>query len=131
MLVQILAKHWRLAAVVAFAVILVVAWETSLIPHYVNDCTYQYETYTKKWASNHMVLVSWRHISEFIEHYDKIISALSGVAVAAFTGTLWWSTRKLWKAGLAQGAVAGVVGIRRGAISGNMKVQFQAARSIG
>jgi len=29
------------------------------------------------------------------------------------------------------GAVAGVVGIRRGAISGNMKVQFQAARSIG
>ena len=29
------------------------------------------------------------------------------------------------------GAVAGVVGIRRGAISGNMKVSFQAARSIG
>jgi len=29
------------------------------------------------------------------------------------------------------GAVAGVVGIRCGAISGNMKVSFQAARSIG
>ena len=29
------------------------------------------------------------------------------------------------------GAVAGVVGIRCGALSGNMKVQFQAARSIG
>ena len=51
---------------------------------------------------NHIVLVSWRHIAEFIEHYDKIIAALSGVAVAAFTGTLWWSTRKLWKAGLTQ-----------------------------
>ena len=32
---------------------------------------------------------------------------------------------------LSEGAVAGVVGIRCGALSGNMKVQFQAARSIG
>ena len=31
----------------------------------------------------------------------------------------------------AKGAVRKVVGIRRGAISGNMKVSFQAARSIG
>jgi hypothetical protein len=30
-----------------------------------------------------------------------------------------------------QGAARDVVGIRRGAISGNMKVSFQAARSIG
>ena len=30
-----------------------------------------------------------------------------------------------------RGAVRHVVGIRRGAISGNMKVSFQAARSIG
>ena len=29
------------------------------------------------------------------------------------------------------GAARDVVGIRRGAISGNMKVSFQAARSIG
>ena len=32
---------------------------------------------------------------------------------------------------IVEGAVAGVVGIRCGALSGNMKVQFQAARSIG
>jgi hypothetical protein len=95
--VQKLAKHWRLVAFAALAVIVFVAWETSLIPHYVNDCTYQYETYTKKCAPNHIVLVLWRHISEFIEHFDKIIGALSGVAVAAFTGTLWWSTRKMWR----------------------------------
>ena len=30
-----------------------------------------------------------------------------------------------------EGAARDVVGIRRGAISGNMKVSFQAARSIG
>ena len=30
-----------------------------------------------------------------------------------------------------RGAARDVVGIRRGAISGNMKVSFQAARSIG
>jgi hypothetical protein len=30
-----------------------------------------------------------------------------------------------------EGAVANVVGIRRGAISGNMRISFQAARSIG
>jgi hypothetical protein len=30
-----------------------------------------------------------------------------------------------------RGAVANVVGIRRGAISGNMSVSLQAARSIG
>ena len=34
-------------------------------------------------------------------------------------------------AGQSWGAVANVVGIRRGAISGNMSVSAQAARSIG
>jgi hypothetical protein len=43
------------------------------------------------------VLLVLGKIFEFIEHNDKIIGALTGVAVAAFTGTLWWSTRRLWR----------------------------------
>ena len=39
-----------------------------------------------------------RWIFELIEQNDKIIGALSSIAVAAFTGTLWWSTRRLWRA---------------------------------
>ncbi len=38
-----------------------------------------------------------RETAKFIEENDKIIVALSGAAVAAFTGTLWWSTKRLWK----------------------------------
>ena len=37
----------------------------------------------------------------------------------------------VWAADITHGGVREAVGIRRGAISGNMKVSFQAARSIG
>ena len=41
------------------------------------------------------------------------------------------STRRIEFGRFEDGAARDVVGIRRGAISGNMKVSFQAARSIG
>ena len=44
---------------------------------------------------------------------------------------LYGQTIKKTKATRAFGAVREVVGIGRGAFSGNMKVSFQAARSIG
>jgi hypothetical protein len=34
----------------------------------------------------------------FAEHYEKVITALTGLMVAVFTGTLWYSTLKLFKA---------------------------------
>jgi hypothetical protein len=86
-----------IAVVLGGLLILIAAWGTSALPHYVNDCTYDQEAHAKKCAPNHIVLVALRRISEFIEDYDKIIVALTGAAVAAFTGTLWWSTRKLWR----------------------------------
>jgi hypothetical protein len=43
----------------------------------------------------------------------------------------WWKGIAVVLTGISAGAVRDVVGIRRGAISGNMKVSFQAARSIG
>ena len=47
-----------------------------------------------------------------------------------FVGVAAWSDEAVL-AKVRQGAVRNVVGIRCGAISGNMKVSFQAARSIG
>lgn len=34
--------------------------------------------------------------ASFIENHEALFTVASGAAVAAFTGTLWWSTRKLW-----------------------------------
>lgn len=36
-------------------------------------------------------------IGRFVEENSNLITALSGTAVAAFTGVLWWSTDKLWR----------------------------------
>lgn len=90
-------KHWLIVLLVVVVLLVLAAWVTSLIPHYVNDCTYQYETYVKECAPKHLLLFIRGKTFELIEHNDKIIAALSGIAVAAFTGTLWWSTRKLWR----------------------------------
>jgi hypothetical protein len=65
------------------AISLVEAWE---IGHCVN-CG----------ALPNSILFFLGKIGEIIEQSDKVITALSGLAVAAFTGTLWWSTRKLWR----------------------------------
>jgi hypothetical protein len=51
----------------------------------------------KTLAPKHLVLFILGKTFELIEHNDKIIVALSGIAVAAFTGTLWWSTKGLWR----------------------------------
>jgi hypothetical protein len=93
----LMRKYWLATLLVGMIFLLTVAWATSIIPHHVNDCTYNYETYAEKCVPKHTLLFALRNIFEFIEHNDKIIGALSGIAVAAFTGTLWWSTRKLWR----------------------------------
>jgi hypothetical protein len=50
---------------------------------------------------------------------ERILRSESAMLCAVVRSTTW------------KGAVANVVGIRRGAISGNMSVSAQAARSIG
>ena len=63
-----------------------------------------------------------------IEAKTWLFLVLSGLA----TGASWLCYFRALKLGDAsRGAVANVVGIRRGAISGNMIVSAQAARSIG
>lgn len=91
-------KHWLIALTVVAVLLFVGAWEASFIPHYVNECTYSYETYVKECAPKNVFLFLLRETKELIEHNDKVIGALSGAAVAAFTGTLWWSTRGLFRA---------------------------------
>ena len=49
--------------------------------------------------------------------------------VVSDDGMGWWIDIESYN--IAQGAVRKAVGIRCGAFSGNMKVSFQAARSIG
>lgn len=33
----------------------------------------------------------------YLDHHAEAITAICTIFVAAFTGTLWWSTRKLWR----------------------------------
>ena len=41
-------------------------------------------------------------LGPFFEHNRDAFAAFSTVLIAAFTGTLWWSTEKLWRAGEGQ-----------------------------
>jgi hypothetical protein len=61
-----------------------------------NDCTFFNGPVTS------IAIVFFR----FLHTYEHELIAGFTIALAAFTGTLWWSTRKLWKAGEEQIAVA-------------------------
>ena len=65
--------------------------------------------------------------------FSFVAPALSGYPPDPAPPTRTCKSMTSWRPALLAwwGAVAGVVGIRCGALSGNMKVQFQAARSIG
>ena len=65
--------------------------------------------------------ILWR--GENREHYDAMLLSI-GISVGANDIVDWLSVKDV-------GAVRNVVEIRCGAFSGNMKVSFQAARSIG
>jgi hypothetical protein len=91
-------QYWFVLLTVVVAGAAYGAWETSLIPHHVEHCTYQYETYKKECAPHNTILVALIETREFIEKNEKIFTVLTTVFIAAFTGTLWWSTRRLWRA---------------------------------
>jgi len=64
------------------------------------------------WASlsNPAVLPGVRAVvlnfGEWIDAHHAALTLLATLFIAAFTGTLWWSTRQLWKAGERQIALA-------------------------
>lgn len=64
------------------------------------------------WASlsNPAVLPGLRgavlNFGEWVETHHGALTLLATLFIAAFTGTLWWSTRQLWKAGEQQIALA-------------------------
>lgn len=64
------------------------------------------------WASlsNPAVLPGLRgavlNFGEWVETHPGALTLLATLFIAAFTGTLWWSTRRLWKAGEQQIALA-------------------------
>ena len=46
------------------------------------------------------------NFGEWVEAHHGALTLLATLVIAAFTGTLWWSTRQLWKAGQQQIALA-------------------------
>ena len=42
------------------------------------------------------------NFGEWVEAHHGALTLLATLFIAAFTGTLWWSTRQLWKAGAHQ-----------------------------
>ena len=46
------------------------------------------------------------NFGEWVEAHHGALTLLATLFIAAFTGTLWWSTRQLWKAGAQQIALA-------------------------
>lgn len=42
------------------------------------------------------ILISLRWIAHVAHKYDGLIAAVFTIVLAVFTGTLWWSTDKLW-----------------------------------
>ena len=65
------------------------------------------------------------------KQFEFVRSVLPGVTCVERADDISSETECLLSYNTGEGAVANVVGIRRGAISGNMMISFQAARSIG
>jgi len=54
----------------------------------------------------HGLRASASNFGEWVETHHGALTLLATLFIAAFTGTLWWSTRQLWKAGEQQIALA-------------------------
>jgi hypothetical protein len=72
----------------------------------INVCEKDYYTGHKHCPSYDVLRGVLFLIGSLADRYAGLIAALAGIAVAAFTGTLWWSTKRLWEASEAQLAAA-------------------------
>ena len=79
------------------------SYETSVLPQGAADHCKQSDGSGKEQCTGYdLVLVLLRQFVEGIEPYGEALTALSGVAVAFFTATMWWTTRRMWKANILQ-----------------------------
>ena len=89
-------RPWK-ALLLGAAVLLIVAWESSEIPHYANECNYD-EAGQKYCTGYHIALyVPWK-LAEFFDSHNGTFSALFAAAVAWFTWRLWKTTKGMLKA---------------------------------
>ncbi len=84
-------KHWRPLALSLAGVALVGV--AVLYPRYGEVCTTSKQTGNRHCATYHVALVPIIELADFIENHDAAIVALGTLAIAAFTCTLWWTTR--------------------------------------
>jgi hypothetical protein len=52
------------------------------------------------------IITAFVILGEFLERHDGAITAIATIAIAAFTGTLWYATKKMMEGGESQMAIA-------------------------
>lgn len=75
--------------------IVIAAWESSVIPHYVTECAKSAETGQQQCASYYTAFyIPWQ-IAKFVDDHSGTFSAIFAAAVAGFTWRLYVSTTDL------------------------------------
>ena len=98
-------KEWELWTSLAFLPFLL--WGMALLTGYrPQECEEAGKSCQTLQEPVSLLLYPFFWVANWIDGHDKIVVGLSGIAVAAFTFTLWRSTRALWKAGDAQGVTS-------------------------
>src|ERR1700722_17233640 len=95
--------RWQNAIFMGVVLLLIAAWESSAIPHYVSECPYQYETFEKHCTDINAVLFSLGKSAEILERYAGAITAIFTVVLGISTILLWRVTAK--SAGIAERAL--------------------------
>ena len=86
-------KRATIALLTCAALILVAAWESSLIPHYVKDCSYNYETGQQECTFNNILLLALGQIPKSLDVISALITAVATGVIAWFTRTIWLINR--------------------------------------
>ena len=82
-------------------------YEVSILPEAVADKCDQPERANNNYCPGYIVAGAFLDIAAvFLKPYSDVLTALSGIAVAAFTFTLWLTTRQMWRASENQVSVA-------------------------
>ncbi|SRR5579883_1261294 len=92
-----------LAASLAILISSIPAYPNAHAPGY-DICEYNKDTNHEDCTRYSLAPFIFIQIAKTLNRYGETVTALATVAVACFTGTLWWATLRLWKAALDQSA---------------------------
>jgi hypothetical protein len=98
-------RWWLIGALATFFFVFA-GYEISILPEAIANKCKQPDSASKNYCAGYIVAgASLDIVAGFLKPYSDVLTALSGIAVAAFTFTLWLTTRQMWRVSVAQIAI--------------------------